>query len=75
MAFQLIQYIDKYQITVEHNVDLTTDCIRGSSTFKARFVERMVQQVVHNKQMELQQEAIKVEATKNEDNNDAQMSG
>ena len=35
----------------------------------------MVQQVVHNKQMERQQEAIKVEATKNEDNNDAQMSG
>ena len=56
-------------------MSLTTGCILESSTFKARFVERMVQQVFNNRQMELQHESIEVQATENDDNNDAQMSG
>ena len=64
-----------FLITTERNVNLTTDCIGGSSAFKARFVERMVQQLFNHKQMELQHEAVEVDATENYDDNDAQMSG
>ena len=75
MAFQLIHSTLRSTGSQWNTMSLTTGCILESSTFKARFVERMVQQVFNNRQMELQHESIEVQATENDDNNDAQMSG
>ena len=75
LALQLIQYIDKFQIPVESNTDLATDCIRGSSTVKNRFIERMIQHALTNRQAELQQEALEIESTENKGDKDATMTG
>jgi hypothetical protein len=72
-TIKLIKYMDLFQLTVEHNAELTTDCIRGSATFPTRFIERTLQQMIINRQQELQQDAIEVEATENEGNTDTVM--
>ena len=41
-----LRWLEKFNISVEPNTNLTTDCIRGSTTFSGRFVDRMIQQVI-----------------------------
>ena len=65
LAYKLLHYVEKFNISVEPNTNLTTDCIRGSTTFSGRFVDRMIQQVITETNELNQQEAMEVEAPTN----------
>ena len=60
-----LRWLEKFNISVEPNTNLTTDCIRGSTTFSGRFVDRMIQQVITETNELNQQEAMEVEAPTN----------
>lgn len=65
LAYKLLHYVEKFNISVEPNTNLTTDCIRGSTTFSGGFVDRMIQQVITETNELNQQEAMEVEAPTN----------
>ena len=65
LAYKLLHYVEKFNISVEPNKNLTTDCIRGSTTFSGRFIDRMIQQVITETNELNQQEAMEVEAPTN----------
>ena len=65
LAYKLLHYVEKFNISVEPNKNLTTDCIRGSTTFSGRFIDRMIQQVITETNELNQQEAMEVESPAN----------
>ena len=65
LAYKLLNYVEMFNISVEPNKNLTTDCIRGSTTFSGRFIDRMIQHVITETNELNQQEAMEVEAPTN----------